>query len=158
MKRSEFIDLINSPYGYYTSELVDVINSLYLWEYEEFEDVITDSSLSDEINFDLENCGWHWTDIRDSLNEIDTDQEVYRKGSYFEYDVISDDDLIEYILSIADRECLWEEEDEEINEVVDEGTVEDVFSHNHAEEIIIEEDFDAEGLFKICYDEIKVLE
>lgn len=115
MTRQDFIDGITT-----WAELLDFC---YNEECDICEDIVSNDTMCEEIDDDLrEATRYHsWQNVRDLLNDIDTDYDYYRRESSLEYIPMDDDDFDTYkddVIEWMDNNGYWEddEEDEEDDE------------------------------------------
>lgn len=106
MTRQEFIDGVTT-----WPELIEFCRANDL---NACDDIIQHNALQQNIAEDMVLHGDHfaWTDIRDWLNDIDSDAAYYHRASSFEYEALGDEDFEDYkdyALEEADEACVWDD-------------------------------------------------
>lgn len=115
MTRQDFIDGITT--------WSDLLDFCYNEDCDICEGIVSNDTMCEEIDDDLREATQYrsWQDVRDLLNDIDTDYDYYRRESSLEYVPMDDDDFDSYkedVIEWMDNGGYWEddEEDEEYDE------------------------------------------
>ena len=115
MKRSEFMD---SPPGS-VEDLIDFANDNNL---DAAVDMFPSGDLDEKIFEDIRELSSHlwWYQVRDRLDNIDSDAEYYVWNGELDYAAVGYDDLYESIIEEMDNGDLWDSEDEDDEDEEDE--------------------------------------
>lgn len=134
------------------------------------EDIIDDDTLDEYLESDITDAvrsGMSWRDIRDYLDDVDTDYSYYRVDGSFDYEGMTGSDFDEYkdaVLEWMDNGGYWEEEDDEVedDEEDDDYFSERDFSPSEDEEPseseVEEEDFSVSDLINMCGAELTTIQ
>ena len=153
MTRQDFIDGVTEWY-----ELLDFC---YNEECDICEDIVSNDTMCEEIDEDLAEVvrGRSWRDVRDMLNDIDTDYDYYRRGGGLSYIPMDDSDFDDYkddVIEWMDNGGYWDEEDNEEDFDDDRPFVDDDFApgeeddEEEEEPAAEDEDFSVGELMGMC--------
>ena len=149
MTRNEFIDNITEWY-----ELKDFCND---FDCDVCEDIYDDDDYDDCVEEDVRDavgeCSWR--EIRDSLCDLPSGYDYYRRNGSLDYDGMDNDDFEDYkerALEWGDDYGVWEDEEEEDEEYADadDDFLDSLEEEPDEDETIEEEDFSIDDLIGMC--------
>lgn len=149
MTRNEFIDNITEWY-----ELKDFCND---FDCDVCEDIYDDDDYDDCVEEDVRDavgeCSWR--EIRDSLCDLPSRYDYYRRNGDLDYDGMDNDDFEDYkeqALEWGDDYGVWEDEEEEDEEYADadDDFLDSLEEEPDEDETIEEEDFSIDDLIGMC--------
>ena len=147
MTRQEFVNSIDFWY-----ELIDFCRDM---ECDVCEEIINGDDLEERIREDFNDYGseYPWTDIRGWLNDIVEGHDYYVRNGSFEYEYLCDSDFDDYkdsVIEWMDRNGLWDDEDDEWEEVEEDVLAEEQRSEEDDSENLPNEDISVSDLFNVC--------